>query len=762
MTRRSGTAFALLAGLLLVLLPATGWADPVRPSPGRPFFGPHLPYPDDTPAAYVERLGGLEPSTYTLPIPYPLDTGAVSQLRQYAELVAERGAVLIVDVQPAVRLQQLDDPAVADRLAATLADLHATYGTHALLRFAPEMNGSWETWGQQPGAYVRAFRTLAEAMDRVEQSRSAGDDWSEMVWAPVYGSGYPFRRPDREGGAQGALQQVIRGERGRTDTNHDGRLDTRDDPYAPYYPGDRWVDWVGLSMYRLGQSQGVRRNRVPPPTEFRQRLEETWGYGYGGPSQSFYDRYAVGHDRPMLVETAAFFNPADPGPRALEVKSAWWRQVFGVLDDYRRIAGISWLEVARTEPEALQQEPVDWRVSAPPRVATAFAHDLRRAPLTLGPVLEPYVPPTGSGPGSGTRSGTDANAPAAAPLALSSSWEVRPWLVAAALLLLLSLLVGRVLPQWRRRALTDRDERLDLLRGGLLTGLVLTLLVVTGFRAWWPADPITVWSGAGLLLLVSGTAHGLRYREVVAGGSPWVGTVTRWRRARTLYVVALLTAGLGLLLDALPGVATDLGTYPHAGALLDYPPPAYAFWDLLSFDAAPWLVGTLGLVAVLVAVSPVLLWLLHRGWWWAPLVVSWALFLVWAATGATVLPLASEATLPVLAWQLPFVHGLVLGHQRDALERRAGAAGVVATVLALAYAALVLVPVLPDSDGVVLRVELVAALGFVAAAALAVVTTAWVPLRLLLGWLLLPVGRRPLVVVPFAVVAVVVADVLVR
>ena len=753
MSRRLTAALASLAALVLPLLPSASWADPVRPEPGHPFFGPHLPYPDDTPAAYVERLGGLEASTYTLPIPYPLDRGAISQVTQYAELVAERGAVLVVDVQPAKPLQQLDNSRIATYFASRLAMLHVRFGTHVLVRFAPEMNGSWETWGQQPGAYVRAFRTLAEAMDTTEQATD-GEDWSEMVWAPVYGSGYPYRRPDREGGANGALQQILRSERGRTDTNGDGRLNTRDDPYSPYYPGDRWVDWVGLSMYRLGQSQGVHRNHVPPATEFRQRLEESWGYGRGGPSQSFYQRYAVGHDRPMLVETAAFFNPDGRGPGALRVKSAWWRQVFQALPDYPRIAGISWLELARTEPEALQEDPVDWRVTATPRLADAFARDLRKAPLTLGPVLDPYVAPA-ERPGAGS-----VNAPAAAPLPLSSGREAGPWLVAALAMLLLAVSLTLFVPAWQRRDEKERDERLDLLRGGLLVGLVLTLVLVTGIDLVQHVPVMAYWVGAGLLLAVSGCAHGLRYRQIAATTSSWAATVTRWRRARTVYVVALLTAGLALVLDAIPGVSTDLGTYTHAGALLDYPPPAYAFWDLLSLDAAPWIVGTLGLVAALVLVSPAFLWLLHRGWWWAPLLVSWVLFVVWARTYATVLPLASETTLPVLAWQLPFVHGLVVGHQRDAVETRSRV--LLATAVVVAPALLLLALAVPDVDGVAYLAEWALSVGLVVAGVAALAYAAWRPLRLLLGWFLLPIGRRPLFVVPFTVVAVVVADVLAR
>lgn len=37
------------------------------------------------------------------------------------------------------------------------------------------------------------------------------------------------------------------------DTNDDGWVDMADDPYTPFYPGDQWVDWVGLNMYHMGQ-----------------------------------------------------------------------------------------------------------------------------------------------------------------------------------------------------------------------------------------------------------------------------------------------------------------------------------------------------------------------------------------------------------------------------------------------------------------------------------------------------------------------------
>mgnify|MGYP001979167214 CR=1 FL=1 len=72
-----------------------------------------------------------------------------------------------------------------EQLAAVLECLHGSLGTTWLVRFGPEMNGSWTRWGQQPTAYVEAFGVVSEALH-------AAGDGTAAVWSPVYGSGYPF------------------------------------------------------------------------------------------------------------------------------------------------------------------------------------------------------------------------------------------------------------------------------------------------------------------------------------------------------------------------------------------------------------------------------------------------------------------------------------------------------------------------------------------------------------------------------------------
>ena len=135
-----------------------------------------------------------------------------------AELGAvwRRGAVPLVSWEPwTLAGQGFPLKAIADghydgyvRRAAKSA---AAWGRPILLRFAHEMNGTWYSWGRgsaghTPGIYKAAWRHLVGIF------RAAGADNVQWVWTPnVDGGGkYPFRS---------------------------------------YFPGNRWVNWVGLDGF---------------------------------------------------------------------------------------------------------------------------------------------------------------------------------------------------------------------------------------------------------------------------------------------------------------------------------------------------------------------------------------------------------------------------------------------------------------------------------------------------------------------------------
>jgi hypothetical protein len=103
-----------------------------------------------------------------------------------------------------------------DGYVRSAARAAAAWGHPILLRFAHEMNGTWYPWsrgrgGNTPRVYKAAWRHVV----RIFRAEGAGNvSW---VWAP--------------------------------NVNNGGRF-----PFARFYPGDRWVDWVGLDGFNWGKN----------------------------------------------------------------------------------------------------------------------------------------------------------------------------------------------------------------------------------------------------------------------------------------------------------------------------------------------------------------------------------------------------------------------------------------------------------------------------------------------------------------------------
>ncbi|MEV7429900.1 glycosyl hydrolase [Nocardioides sp. NPDC092400] len=325
------------------------------------WFGASIDWSQDSLAAYAERLGhapAVAVSFYDLPITDQQRTW----LDQAVEQAHELGTMLLVTLEPKDGLAAVTRP-VAEDLARTL-DGHNRAGTPVLLRFAHEMNGSWYAWGQQPAAYVAAFRRVAEAVHR-------GAPGTAMVWAPNYGGGYPF--------AGGAHQAAPGSPDARVlDTDGDGSVTRRDDPYAPYWPGRQHVDWVGMSIYHWGASYPWGENEVPEPGKFTDLLRGTYD-GAAGDERvvpDFYAEYGERQGLPVAVtETGALFAPGRGGADELAVKRAWWRQVLAADHDQTLplVGMVNWFEWDKQEPEV--DGRVDWRATVGP-VGEAFRTDL--------------------------------------------------------------------------------------------------------------------------------------------------------------------------------------------------------------------------------------------------------------------------------------------------------------------------------------------------------------------------------------------------
>jgi hypothetical protein len=331
-------------------------------------FGVNLDWATQTLDEYATALGHA-PAVAVSFAGLPMSDAEHGYVDAAVEQVAAHHGALMLTLEPHAGLAAVTPAVVAD-LTTRLAAYNAR-GVAVFLRYAHEMNGTWYAWGQQPQAYVASFRAVATAIH-------AGAPLTAMVWAPNYGGGYPFGGGKYEAPKGSAARAAL-------DTNRDGVLDQRDDPYTPFYPGDAAVDWVGISLYHWGAHYPWGANSVPEKGKFLAMLRGTY-HGTAGDERDVPDLYAFAgaHAKPLAVtETAAFYSPGHGGDE-LSIKRAWWTQVFdavqgGTVPDLRMV---NWFEWEKLEPEVKAR--VDWRASASPPIATPFRAALPAAFVYAG------------------------------------------------------------------------------------------------------------------------------------------------------------------------------------------------------------------------------------------------------------------------------------------------------------------------------------------------------------------------------------------
>jgi hypothetical protein len=315
--------------------------------------------PDVDPLATYSSTLGQRPAVVGIAVEVPMRPADRSRVNAVVDELVDARGILLLTLEPYGGLA-----AVTDDVAAELAirlDGYNRRGVPVVVRFAPEMNGHWYDWGQQPTAYVAAFRRIAAAV----HAEAPG---SATLWAPAYGGGYPFM-----------ADLVDESDAAVLDVDRDGRVTRTDDPYAPYWPGADAVDWVGLSLFHWGDTWPWGENEVPEPGKLLAQLTGTYT-GLGGDDRAlpdFYATYGEGHDKPVAIpETGALWAPDAGGAPERAIKQAWWRQVFDdeLLTRLPRLAMVTWVE--RELPPDGDLPAVDWRALARPELADAYRAEL--------------------------------------------------------------------------------------------------------------------------------------------------------------------------------------------------------------------------------------------------------------------------------------------------------------------------------------------------------------------------------------------------
>ncbi|MHA7145302.1 glycoside hydrolase family 26 protein [Arthrobacter sp. TmT3-37] len=325
-------------------------------------MGVNLEWGRETLAEYSDKLGE-RPAVAVTFADFPFNEEDPDLLASAAEQLRQNGGTLLLTLEPMEGLDAVTSER-ADELAALLARFN-TNGVLVIVRFAHEMNGSWYPWGQQPAEYIAAYRRVASAVH--EQAPG-----SAMMWAPNYAGGYPFAGGEFESlpGSPGFAE---------LDTTGDGALTSFDDPYAPYYPGDDAVDWVGMSLYHWGNTYPWAESEMPEEGKFIDQLTGTYNGKNGNDAMlpDFYTQYGVDHGKPVAIPETASLVQADIGElRSLNIKRAWWEQVFAptVQERFPQLKMVNWFEWNKMEPEV--GAPVDWTVLENDTTRTSFTSAL--------------------------------------------------------------------------------------------------------------------------------------------------------------------------------------------------------------------------------------------------------------------------------------------------------------------------------------------------------------------------------------------------
>ncbi len=313
---------------------------------------------------------------------------------------------------------------------------------------------------------------------------------------------------------------------------------------------------------------------------------------------------------------------------------------------------------------------------------------------------------------------------------------------------------------WHYRVLDKRDLRLDLLRGLAAFVMVVDhfggsswLYLITGNNHFFT-------SGAEAFVLISGWVVGQRYRDILNREGFKSAARVALKRAFLLYrltIVMTLSFAAASIFFQLPWArGIDLGD------------PLVFTFNVFILHETFYLADIPMMYAILMALAPIGLWLLHRnrtGWLLLLSLFIWACFQFVNAQQIMIWPTIGNTTFHPAAWQLFFVWAMALGYHRQALEAKLHKLPklpyiVLAVVLFLLLMDLysgdvnIFDLIIPGFREQVLAAELFAKSTVAPGRILATIilfqflylllTYSWKPIQAAVGWFFLPLGQSSL------------------
>lgn len=201
---------------------------------------------------------------------------------RFYKAVRQAGGMVHLAIEPNMPLSQVN-LAVLEPFAQAVRDS----GVPTFVRFAGEFNDPINEWSKNPALYIQKFRLVADTFRRIAPN-------AVMVWMPMA-----------------------------------SRLEVLD----AFYPGQAYVDWVGVSMYSTPFSNGdIKQSnlRVSPLDQLKPIYEK---YAAKHPIQI--SEYAASHET-QLTPSTDYTNFA-----IQKMNMLYW----GVAQRYPRIKNINWLDI---------------------------------------------------------------------------------------------------------------------------------------------------------------------------------------------------------------------------------------------------------------------------------------------------------------------------------------------------------------------------------------------------------------------------------
>jgi hypothetical protein len=222
---------------------------------------------------------------------------------------------------------------------------------------------------------------------------------------------------------------------------------------------------------------------------------------------------------------------------------------------------------------------------------------------------------------------------------------------------------------------SGRDLRLDFLRGLIMLLVVLIHLSYLSLLSMFAWERIGFVSSAEGFVFLSGTVLGL-VSEKRMSTETWFSTARRlWRRSVQLYLAYLVIIFSIVVFRMIPGIETfDVTHWIDFSTGLVYPvfPDPDLPWSTfmeraLLLRMGPHQFQIIGLYILLIAFSPVILFLIRQGKTLWALVLIWTIFTLDDFCHFNVTHAQFEYAFPLLTWQALFFTGIAMGYHRKTI-----------------------------------------------------------------------------------------------